>query len=503
MRHIAEDLLGWARKSPDKPLLIDVDGKAFSYGEAAASARALAGDLKVEGVGPGDRVLLLLPNGVHYLSAYYGTLLVGAIAVGMPMLITPVDLGHIVRDCEPRLCLLDSEHVPASVLRVLANAAVQVRTLRHTALAPPYPGSPVGGGEDIAQIIYTSGTTGKAKGVMLSHRALWANSTSIVEYLHLQPDDRVGVVLDFVYSYGNSLLHTQVRVGGSLSLLGSLAFPVRVLDLLEQRQCTGFSGVPSTFALLLEHGVLEGRRLKTLRYTTCAGASLPRANLERLRRLLPHVTMFLMYGQTEASARLSYLPPEELDRRPHSIGKGIPGVVLQVLRPDSTPVGEGEEGEIVASGENLMSGYWKDTEATLAVMRGGKLWTGDLGVVDGDGFITITGRSSDLIKVGAFRLHPLEVEEAIVLMPGVHECTVVGVPDPIWGESLVACFPRGSVPSLNDIRKHLRGILPEYKWPRHVAEVDDIPRTSSGKIRRRELAAQLVVDTDAIVRDRI
>ena len=150
-----------------------------------------------------------------------------------------------------------------------------------------------------------------------------------------------------------------------------------------------------------------------------------------------------------------------------------------------------------------MSGYWKDTEATLAVMRGGKLWTGDLGVVDGDGFITITGRSSDLIKVGAFRLHPLEVEEAIVLMPGVHECTVVGVPDPIWGESLVACFPRGSVPSLNDIRKHLRGILPEYKWPRHVAEVDDIPRTSSGKIRRRELAAQLVVDTDVIVRDRV
>jgi acyl-CoA synthetase (AMP-forming)/AMP-acid ligase II len=204
------------------------------------------------------------------------------------------------------------------------------------------------------------------------------------------------------------------------------------------------------------------------------------------------VEIFLMYGQTEASARLSYLPTEELKRRPKSIGKGMPGVLLEVLNSAGSPAGVGEEGEIVACGENLMSGYWGDSEATRQALRDGKLWTADLATVDEEGFIHITGRRSDLIKTGAYRVHPEEIEETIVSMDGVHECVVVGVPDETWGETIVACFLEGTSPPIADIRKHLRGVLPEYKWPRDVVEVEELPRTTSGKPKRRELVKMLI-----------
>ncbi len=482
MTHIAEDLIRWALETPESPFIIAESGQIYSYGEVLAQARLFAGGLLQAGIQPGDRVLLLLPNGIDYLAAYYGTLLVGAIAVGLQPGTTARSLQHVAANCQPKLLVSDPGRGTTLGLPDLRRHSVN-----DLCLAAPFDGSPIGGGADIAQIIYTSGTTGNAKGVTLSHKSLRANTAGIVEYLGLTADDRIGVVLDFVYSYGNSLLQTHCRVGGSLALLGSLAFPVSVAERLEQHACTGLSGVPSTFALLLQRGHLETRSLPSLRYLTCAGGALPTANLRRLQRLFPAVSVFLMYGQTEASARLSYLPPEQLSSRPNSIGMGMPGVRLEVLTEDRRPVRPAEEGEIVASGENLMAGYWSDPEATAAVMVDGKLWTGDLATVDDEGFIFITGRRSDLIKTGAYRVHPKEVEEAIVELDGIHECVVVGAPHETWGEIIVACFLRGTAPPLGRIRKHLRGKLPEYKWPREVFEVDQLPRTASGKAKRREL----------------
>ena len=485
MNHVAADLLGWAQRAPDATLLVEEDGQAFTYGDVASRAQSVAARLLDEGVQPGDRVLLLLPNGVDYLATYYGTQLAGAAAVGLHMSLTPVDLARIVQNCRPALGVVDRDGISPAVL---ASPGVRWYGPEDLLGGPQSHIPATRGGETIAQIIYTSGTAGTAKGVMLSHAALRANTWSIVEYLKLKSRDRVGVVLDFVYSYGNSLLLTHVRVGGSLALLGRMSFPHRVVALLRARRCTGFSGVPSTFALLFERGALRGGQLPNLRYVTCAGGALAQAHLWQLRRLLPDTDIHLMYGQTEASARLSHLPVDQLDRRPRSIGRGIPGVVLEVLRPDGRPVAVGEEGEIVAAGSNLMSGYWGDAEATRQLLRDGKLWTGDLATRDADGFITITGRSSDLMKVGAYRVHPVEIEEAIVELEGVHECAVVGVPDPTWGEIPVVCFPQDRSRTLAEIRRHLRGRLPEYKWPRRVAHVAAIPRTSSGKVRRPELA---------------
>lgn len=488
MNHVARDLLQHARESPAAVLLVDEAGNATRYGEAARLARDFAGGLEALEVEPGRRVLVLLPNGPEYLAAYYGSLIHGCTVVAVQPQTIGTALEHIARDCEPTVCIAAGRTTISSSTPGVLGRVFAVQELMH---GSPFTGEPRGGDDDIAQIIYTSGTTGKSKGVALSHRAIRANATGIVEYLGLTRHDRVGVVLDFVYSYGNSLLQTHCRVGGSLALLGSLAFPAHAVQLLAERRCTGLSGVPATFALLLQRGHIAERPLPDMRYLTCAGGALPEANLRRLQELLPDIDIYLMYGQTEASARLSYLPPEQLDRRPRSIGKGMPGVSLEVLRPDDTPVEPGEEGEIVAEGDNLMSGYWRDPETTRQVLRDGKLWTGDLATVDDEGFIYITGRKSDLIKTGAYRVHPKEVEEAIISMPGVHECVVLGIPDPTWGEIVIACFRRGLATSLTELRKHLRGRLPEYKWPRRVFEVDEIPRTASGKPRRRELARRL------------
>jgi acyl-CoA synthetase (AMP-forming)/AMP-acid ligase II len=174
----------------------------------------------------------------------------------------------------------------------------------------------------------------------------------------------------------------------------------------------------------------------------------------------------------------------------------MPGVTLEVCDPNGVPVAVGIEGEIVASGDNLMSGYWNDPQTTAEVLRDGRLWTGDLAKIDAEGFIFITGRRSDLIKSGAYRVHPKEIEEAIVSIAGVHECVVVGMPHELWGEVIVACFAAGNAPTLAAIRKHLRGVLPEYKWPRQVYEVEKLPRTASGKPKRRELASMLAALPD-------
>lgn len=484
MTHVAEDLLRWGVETPYVPFLIEADGTVRTYGEVLGRARSVAAALQARGTRVGDRVLVLLPNGLDYLSVYYGVLLVGGTVVGLQTRSARRAVEYVASNCEPRLAVVAPDLPSLDLSGIELPEIVTTRDLLEE-VGRDEP--PAGGGESIAQIIYTSGTTGQPKGVMLSHAALRANTSGIVEYLELSASDRIGVVLDFVYSYGNSLLQTHCRVGGSLALLGELTFPARAVDKLAEFGCSGMSGVPSTFALLLSRGRLEGRDLPALRYLTCAGGALPPANLRRLQELFPDVRIYLMYGQTEASARLSYLPPDELGRRPHSIGRGMPGVELEVLDGSALPVRPGQEGEIVARGANLMSGYWGDAEATRAALREGRLWTGDLATVDEQGFIYITGRRSDLIKTGAYRVHPKEIEDAIISMEGVHECVVVGVPDETWGEAVVACFRDGVAPPLSAIRQHLRDLLPEYKWPREIVEVREIPRTASGKPKRREL----------------
>ena len=344
-------------------------------------------------------------------------------------------------------------------------------------------------GDALASIIYTSGTTGHPKGVMLTHRCLAANTASIVEYLGLRSDDRGIAVLPFQFSYGNSVLNMHLAAGAELLLEDSIAYPHLVLQRMADRGVTGFSGVPSTFAILLSRCELAAFDLKNLRYITQAGGPMPRASIQQLRSKLPGARIFVMYGQTEATARLSYLPPERLDDKLGSVGVAIPGVELAVFRADGKQANPKEVGEIVARGPNVMQGYLDDAVSTRDALVDGWLHTGDMGHFDDEGFLYIDGRAVEMIKVGAYRVSPQEIEEVIAGIRGVAEVGVTAVPDELLGQAIkaVVVLRNGELLDIRSVKAHCRKHLAIYKVPKIVEFAGALPYTATGKVQRMRL----------------
>jgi acyl-CoA synthetase (AMP-forming)/AMP-acid ligase II len=258
---------------------------------------------------------------------------------------------------------------------------------------------------------------------------------------------------------------------------------------MAQEGITGFSGVPSTFALLLNRVKLSDYDLSRVCYMTQAGGAMSPAHIKRLTEELPHVNLFVMYGQTEATARIAYLPPEQLKAKVGAVGIAIPGVTMELRDEHGMPVAPGKTGEIWVRGENIMLGYWNSPEATASALHDGWLKTGDLAQQDSDGYFFIQGRRSDMIKAGAHRISPQEIEEAILELDGVAEVAVVGVPDEIMGETIKAVVvPRaGYELEPRAVQAHCHGRLASYKVPKRVEFVAELPKTSSGKIKRFQL----------------
>ena len=329
-----------------------------------------------------------------------------------------------------------------------------------------------------AVIVYTSGSTGEQKGVMLSHSNLISNTNSIIEYLKLTSDDRMEVVLPFYYCYGASLLHTHLRVGGSIVLNKSI-FLGSVLKEINEYKCTGFAGVPSTFQILLKKTKFIETTFPSLRYLTQAGGKLADNVILEISNVLP-VEFFVMYGATEATARLSYLPPLLIKKKIGSIGKGVAGVNLEVLDENNIQVKPGDTGEIVASGDNIMLGYFGDTVETNDVLKGGKYYTGDLATIDDEGFVFIVGRKKNIIKSAGFRISPYEIESKILELRDINDCVVFGVPESLMGEAIVAVVESGNADVMEKILNHCN-TLPSYKVPQVVKVVEKIPLNSSCK----------------------
>jgi long-chain acyl-CoA synthetase len=505
----------WAGESPAATVAVHFETR-LSYAELEERTARTAGWLAACGVLPGDRVVVILDNGLDYLSAFFGILRAGAVVVGINPANTPRDIAYVLPHCGASAVIAQSRHL-ARLKQVLptapavSNLFVTGRTVPELALEVPegvacrpfqpppedalHPlaESPHLDDDALATIIYTSGTTGKPKGVMLTHRNLAANTASIIEYLKLTAGDSVMVVLPFYYSYGLSLLLTHVAVGGRLVIDNRFAYPNKVLETMEREKVTGFAGVPSTFAVLIYKSSIARFSLSSLRYITQAGGPMAPALIEEVGRLLPGREVFIMYGQTEAAARLSYLPPERLEDKLGSIGQAIPGVELVLLDEGGQPVPPGEVGEIVARGANVMAGYWNAPEETEAVLRSEGLRTGDLARMDEDGFLFIVSRKSDMIKSGAHRISPKAIEEVLAEHDAVFESAAVGYPDRILGEG-IALFvvPRdGSNLTEAEVLKHCRKNLPRYKIPQRVIFVSQLPKTSSGKIRRPLLQQRL------------
>ena len=494
-----------ADRAPDHPVFIQRD-KATPYRELDRASGAFAHGLRELGVQQGDRVVLVLNNTFDYLVAYYGILKAGAVVVPHYTDTRPTTLSYVLAHSGARAVILERRNT-----KLLTGLAAKLPHLELViSLGPPLLAedeglrlvemAPLmeGAGElhdsgaradDLSAIVYTSGTTGKPKGVMLSHQNQLANICSIVQYLELTAADTIAMVLPFFYVYGNSVLHTHVLAGGTIVQVGTMTFPAAVLGGIQKHQCTGLSGVPSTFARLVQFRGLEQFDLSSLRYLTQAGGPMTPALTRKLRGLVPDADIFVMYGQTEASARLSYLPPADLDRKLGSAGVAIPGVTLRIMNSEGQEVPRGTEGEIVASGENIMLGYWKNPEESARVKGLEGLHTGDLAVMDEDGFIFIAGRATDMIKSGAHRIGPQEIEDVVEMMPAVAQCAVVGVPDEILGDAIAAFIitREGEEVTDKEVLRHCHKHLPRFKMPGHVRLVDTLPRTPSGKLRRKEL----------------
>lgn len=489
------ELLLRAAARPDAVALIH-RGETTSYSTLGARAGEVGRWLGDAGLVAGERVAIMVPDPVSYVACLMGSLSAGCVAVPLNPQTTDRALRSVLDDCGAS-CLLGGQgaarHVEAvagdvASLRVAATLDGDAFRIAHAGAgrAATNGGAAARDADDAALILYTSGTTGEPKGVTLSHANLLANTGSIVQYLELTADDRVMAVLPFFYSYGNSLLLTHLAVGGSLVVNQSFLYPNVILDEMQTHEVTGFSGVPSTFAILLNRSSLRERAFPRLRYLTQAGGPMPPSTVDRLREILPDVRIFLMYGQTEASARLSYLPPDDLLRKPGSIGIPIPGVTLQVLDEHGREVGPGEVGEIVARGPNVMRGYWGRPDATAQVLRDGRLWTGDLGRRDEDGYLYVQGRRTDMIKSAAHRIAPREIEEVLLEHPAVLEVAVLGVPDELLGEAIRACVILDpAVPCTeHDLAGHCKTQLPPFKVPQEFQFVDELPKTQSGKVKK-------------------
>ncbi len=506
-----------ASRTPDAHAVIE-PGEAFTYAQLDREATATAAMLVDAGVGLGDRVVLALDNSFDFIVSYFGILRAGAAAVPLAPGPRSDRLPRAIRDCAPTACIVDEatwpllrsdsserswrttfvagrrgEFTPTSD----QDGGVDLRQARARARASDS-SAPLPAEDGLAAIIYTSGSTGDPMGVMLTHRNITANTRSIVQYLELGPHDRVMVVLPFFYVYGLSLLHTHVAVGGTVVIDNRFLFPNVVLKAMQEHKVTGFAGVPSTFAILLHRSNLTAVSLPTLRYVTQAGGPMPPARIQEWHKALPNVPFFVMYGATEAAARLAYLPPEELFRRQGSIGRAIPDVELRVLREDGHVAAPGEVGEIVARGANISPGYWKAPEATRSRFGPEGYRTGDLGFADADGFLYLVGRKHDMLKVGAHRVSAKEIEEALHEHPAIHEAAVVARFDDLLGEAPVAhvVLREGTAASGAELISFARARLPEHKVPVEVIFHAELPKKASGKIAKdvlRQPAASTIL----------
>ncbi len=496
-----------AEERPDHPFVVH-EGEKTSYGDVEAASNRLARALLSSGLARGDRVGLLARNSRFYVEGYYAILKAGGIAVPLNAGDDGAALARSLRSCGARILIAGPRLERAANQAIAAGTSLEllalqtgeripadlsgVRVLACDDACAAESGDPPAGPPqtdlDIASIIFTSGSTGTPLGATLSHLNIVSNTRSIVEYLRLTPAERVLAILPFHYVYGKSLLNTHAAAGGTVVLENRFLYPNTALDTLENEECTGLAGVPSTFAILLNRSNLAERELPHLQYVTQAGGPMSPELTRRLMKALPGKRIVIMYGATEASARLSYLDPDELPRKIGSIGKAIPDVELRVLRDDGTEADVGQEGEIVARGSNIMSGYWGNPEATAAVLDEHGYRTGDLARRDEEGFFYIVGRKRDFIKAGAHRISALEIEHAILELPGIHEVAVIGVPDEILGEKIKAfvVFRAGFEADPPALEKTLKKNL-AHKAPTEIEIRDQLPKNAAGKIMKRAL----------------
>jgi len=497
---------------PDKVALVCGD-RRITYRQLEDLANRLANGLRHAGVSRGDRVAIQLNNSVEAVVAIFATLKAGAVFVTIHRTVKAAKLKYILHNCRAAALITSprafADHgggewfhlIPTLRGAVLCGKPVRgrenpdPRCLDYDRIQAEFPATRPPRCNidlDLACLIYTSGTTGEPKGVMSDHGNVVFASGSIIHYLGNVDTDVVLNVFPLSFDYGLYQVLMTFRVGGTLVLEDSFAFPAMMLQRIGTEKVTGFPGVPTVFAMLLQMD-LSQHDLSSLRYLTNTAASLPPTHIQELRRKFPHVTIFSMYGLTETKRTL-YLPPEWLDRKPGSVGVAIPGTEAWIEDDAGHRLESGQTGELVVRGRHVMRGYWEAPEATAARFRPGPIpgerlcYTGDLFRMDADGCFYFVGRKDDIIKSRGEKVAPREVENVLCALAGVAEVAVVGVPDPVLGSAIKAVIVR-SDPQLTAaaVLAHCKANLEEFMVPRIVEFQDALARSPSGKIRKEQL----------------
>lgn len=503
---LQEFLENSARRLGDKTALV-CGSNRLTYTELDAAANRLAHALRSRGVGYRDRVVVMLDNSPEAVVSIFGILKSDASFVLVNPSIKKEKLGYILDNCRASALITHEGkwdtvspvigETPSLKSVLLAGDRGQIAPseilMRWSDMRERFPATPpsrVTIDVDLAALIYTSGSTGDPKGVMLTHQNMVSASMSITTYLENREDDVILNTLPLSFDYGLYQVIMSAQFGGTVVLEKSFLYPYAVVNLLKQERVSGFPIVPTISAILLQLDTLPNERFERLRYITNTAAALPVSHIRGLQAAFPGVKIYSMYGLTECK-RVSYLPPEELDRRPTSVGKGMPNEQVYLV-DDAGDVIERPNvvGELVVRGANVMKGYWENPAETAAMLRPGPypwenvLYTGDLFKMDEDGFLYFVSRKDNIIKSRGEKVSPREVEGVLYDLPDVVEAAVVGVPDDLLGESIKAfvVLKEGSKLTDSEIKAHCMKHLEDFMVPKIVELRKSLPKTSSGKI---------------------
>lgn len=512
MISLVHDLLAQSASRLAEKVALVCQGRRVTFGELHAASDHLAALLRERGVGRGDRVAIFADNSVETVVSFWATSKAGAVATIVHAQTKADKLAFILSDCEAKALVVAAQLVPIAAEALREGTKVEL-VIAADGAQPEHVASLPGGTPwsiaveprpplralgtidlDVAMLIYTSGTTGEPKGVMHSHRSILTAATSIARYLENHELDVLLCVLPLAFGYGMTQLLTATLVGARLVLERSFAYPAQILNLFGQEKVTGFAGIPTAFGVIGELKSLDGFDLSSLRYMTSAAAALSEKHVRMLRQRIPQARLFVMYGQTEC-LRATYLPPEELERRPHSMGIAIPNTEAWVADERGERVPPGVVGELVIRGSHVMKGYFNRPEETKKKLHPGPtpgelvLRTGDLCKVDEDGFFTFVSRSDDIIKCRGEKVSPKEVENALLDLEGIRECAVIGVPDELLGEAVKAfcVLEEGANVTERQIAQHAARNLEGYMVPKLIEIVSELPKTSTGKITKAPL----------------
>jgi len=479
-------------------LISEADGREFSYDAFLRQVKRTAMLLDSRGIKKGDVVSLLLPNSAEYIVAYFACWTLGAIAGPINSLLKSEEIEWTLANSESKLLLVSSEFLSklegrSSPEQIVFDDVEAVATASENELSA----CEIEASDD-AVIIYTSGTTGKPKGCLLTHENLVANARQIVEWLEFGPDDRLLSVMPLFHMNAVSVTTMSALYAGGSTVVSPKFSASRFWGIIEKYKITSFGSVATMLSMLLASGEQQEKEAAkipsaSLRFAMCGSAPVPAEVLNRFEEIF-NCLVVEGYGLSESTCRSTFNPPTK-QRRPGSCGLPI-GNEMAVWNEYNEPVGNGELGEIVLRGPNIFRGYFKNPEATAKAFDGGWFHTGDIGYRDAEGFYFIADRKSDMVIRGGENIYPREIDELLFTHPAIASAAAIGVPDDLYGEEVEAfvVLREGQNASESELIDFCREHLADYKCPKRIHFLDDIPKGPTGKLLKRELAKLRPID---------